>query len=72
MPNENMTNIERFRWKNCLNQTELARQVGVTPATVSAWERRKAFPNSRILPKLAAVLHCKMEELVEAEDAKGA
>ena len=58
-------NVITERRKNLkLTQGELAAELGVTQGAVSQWENGIAFPSLRILVKLAAVLHCTVDEIL--------
>jgi transcriptional regulator with XRE-family HTH domain len=50
-----------------LSQAELARLVGETQENISFWERTDKPPRSDVLPKLARVLHVRLEVLLGAE-----
>ena len=50
-----------------MSQLELAIQMGVLQSTVSNWESEVALPRSRILPDLASVLCCTINDLYVTE-----
>ena len=41
--------------------------VGVTGAAVLAWEQPGRYPEAEKLPKIAAALHCSIDELYGEE-----
>ena len=53
------------------SQAKLAKAVGVSDAAVCQWETGKQLPRAALLPKIAAVLNCTIDELfVCTEDQK--
>ncbi|WP_162012569.1 XRE family transcriptional regulator [Streptococcus sp. S784/96/1] len=56
------TKLKQHRQKN-LSQTAIANELGVTRATLSAWETGKTIPNKKHLNKLAQALQVKIDEL---------
>lgn len=59
--------IRKLRLKSKLTQEALANRLGVAPSTVAMWERRKSNPRATMLPKLAKVLGCTIDELLTEE-----
>lgn len=59
-------NIKAKRLGKGLSQKELAEKVGVGQSTVSMWESGSNLPETRILPTLAQVLGCTIDELFRA------
>ena len=47
-----------------LNQTELAKAVGVSKSTVNCWIKRKSFPEIGTVQKIADALGCKTDDLL--------
>lgn len=47
-----------------LTQTELAGLVGESQANIAYWERSAKPPRSDVLPRLAKVLGCRVEDLL--------
>lgn len=58
-----MNNIQVLRQKKGLSQAELAQRVGVGPSAVSKWESGGIYPKSTLLPKIADILDCKIDEI---------
>lgn len=56
--------ITALRERADLTQTELAERLGVTQGAVSQWEHGLAHPSIRLLPKLADILGCTVDELL--------
>lgn len=57
-----MTLIERRRAKD-LSLFEVAKQIGVKPADVSAWEHQRARPTDAHTKALAALYNCTPEDI---------
>lgn len=56
--------IKELRQALGLTQAELAGQLNLkSPSTVTMWENGDRRPPSTILPRLAIVLHCTVDEL---------
>ena len=51
-----------------ISQAELARRLGVDPATVSYWMSGKKKPTADRLPKIAEALNCTIDSLYTPED----
>ena len=58
-------NIRNIRQKKGMLQTELADKVGVTQGMVSLWETGYCSPSLSSAQKLAEVLDCTIDELIE-------
>lgn len=57
--------LKEYRTKQKLSQTAIANELGVTRATLSAWETSKTVPNKKHLQELAQVLDIKPSDLQE-------
>ena len=62
--------IRRARMRKGLKQTDLASAVGVTPETVSNFERGRTAPSLTTLGKLAHVLGIPPHALLSDQDAR--
>lgn len=51
-----------------LTQAQLAEALGVERATVTMWELGNSWPSARVLPPLADLLVCSIDELYFAPD----
>ena len=60
-----MIALQLQRQKKSLTQSELAEKLGVTPNCVSQWENGQRKPNIIQLKKLASILCCTADELLE-------
>lgn len=61
-----MLGLKALREQAGLSMDELAKAVGVSRQSLSAWEGGKAWPNSMYLQPLARALGCTVEELFHA------
>ncbi len=59
-------NIRDLRESAGLTQGELAAELGVDRSAVTKWETGEAMPRASLLPKLAEVLHCSIDDLYAA------
>lgn len=50
-----------------LNQRQVAERLGISNTTVSMWETGKSLPRGGLLPKLAALYRCTVDELLDGE-----
>lgn len=56
-------NIQKYRKKSSLTQEELATKLGVTFQAVSKWENAKSAPDILLLPMIADLFGCQIDEL---------
>lgn len=56
--------IYSARKKAGLTQMQVANALGITDAAVNQWEKGKTFPKTELLPKLAKLLNCTVDELL--------
>ena len=61
-------NISVAREKRGITQAELADSLCVTQGAISQWETGRSFPRAELLPKLADILGCTVDELLRKED----
>lgn len=60
-----MYSIRRFRLTKGMSQSELAKHLDVSQNTVSQWETGERKPDIIKLKKLAHILNCTTDELLE-------
>lgn len=53
-----------------LSQQDLAQALGVDQSTVCLWETGKTKPRAKLLPKVARLLDCTIDELLADESLK--
>ena len=63
-------NLQKFRKKRGLTQEALAEKLGVTFQAVSKWENAKAAPDIFLLPTIAGVFGCTIDQLFLAVKRK--
>lgn len=63
--------IKERRIELGLSQQKLATKLGVRQNTVSSWETGVRRPDITILPKLASVLGCTIDDLFRKDEANG-
>lgn len=56
--------IKKKREQLGLTQAELAKEMGVDQSAVCLWETGKTLPRAKLLPKLAEILKCSVDDLV--------
>jgi len=59
--------IKTLRKKNDWTQEEMAEAVGVSPQSVSKWERGETYPDITLLPSLANLFKVTVDELIGME-----
>ncbi len=57
--------IRNYRKRHKLSQGEFGRLLGVSPQAVCKWERGNSYPDITILPGLARVLECRIDDFFE-------
>lgn len=62
--------IRQLRQQKGLRQQQLAQRAGVTQPHLSAVERGQRQPSLRMLQRIAAVLGCKLDDLVAERDSQ--
>lgn len=59
--------LKELRKKAGYSQMELAKQIGVTQSNVAKWETGNYYPRPALLPVLADLLHCTIDDLFGRE-----
>ena len=62
-----MSKIRVLRKKAGLSQNELAEKMNLGQTAISMWENGTNFPKSEMLPRLAEVLGCTIDDLFDKE-----
>ena len=62
--------VKSKRLKKNITQDELARMLGVTQQAVMKWENGSSQPRAALLPKLADILGCTVDELLRGGEAR--
>jgi len=55
--------IKAYREEKQLTQLEFGNLLGVTPQAVSKWEKEISFPDVFLLPNLAELMNCQIDDL---------
>lgn len=62
-------NLRRLREKANLTQGEFAKAVGYSyGSTISMWESGYRKPPSNLIPRIAKVLNCSIDDLFEGDE----
>ena len=56
--------IKEKREQKGLTQHDMAEELGVDQSTVCLWEIGKTRPRAKLLPKIAKLLSCTIDELL--------
>lgn len=64
-----MNNIKNIRQMARKTQKEVAALLDIDTSTVAKWEAGKSLPRAELLPKLARLFNCTIDELL-ADDEK--
>ena len=62
--------IRAYRIKVGYSQAELANLIGVSDAAVCMWETGKTAPRAALLPKLAALMNCTVDDLLKDDSSE--
>ena len=57
--------IKIWRQKNNLTQKEFGVKLGVTAQTISNWEREECYPDITLLPHIAELLKCTVNDFFD-------
>ena len=60
-----MNSIKRIRESRNIRQVELAKLLNVTQGAISQWETGNCLPQADMLPQIAKVLDCTIDELLQ-------
>lgn len=53
-----------------MTQEDIAKYLGVTRSAVAMWETGQSLPRADLLPKLAKILECSIDELFETRNTQ--
>ena len=65
-----MKSIKSRRERIGLTQAHFAESLHVSRATVAMWETEKSYPRADLLPKIANLLDCTIDDLYADEPVK--
>ena len=60
------SNIKRLRQEKGMTQERLAEMLCISTAAVSKWEAKNTYPDITMLPDLAALLSCTVNDFFVA------
>ena len=60
--------MRAMREKKDMSQQAVALEIGVERSTVAKWESGKSRPRAELLPKLAKLFGCSIEELLVPDE----
>lgn len=63
-----MNNIQERRKQAGLTQEQLAKALTIDRSTVAKWESGESMPRAQLLPKLAEILKCTIDEIFKAKE----
>lgn len=58
-------NLQKIRKAKNYSQEKLARKLSVSQQSVAKWETGQSLPRAELLPKIAKVLDCTVDELLQ-------
>ncbi len=59
--------IKEYRQHHNVTQKEFAKLIGISPQAISKWEREQGYPDISLLPVLADLLCCSVNDFFECE-----
>ena len=59
--------IKQMREKCGMTQNDLAEKLGLDQSTVCLWETGKTQPRTKLLPKIAELFNCTVDELLASD-----
>ena len=62
-----MRTIKAIRESRSISQKNLAESLNVSQSCVAKWESGGIFPRTQLLPKLASILGCTIDDLFADE-----
>ncbi len=65
-----MDALRAIRIHRGFTQESLANELGIDRSTVTKWETGESMPRAELLPKIAKVLNCTVDELLNSNRRK--
>ena len=59
-----MNKIKVFRKKCNMNQSDLEKKLNLSRTTITKWETGKTYPRIQMLPQIAKILKCTVQDLL--------
>ncbi|MBR6680277.1 MAG: helix-turn-helix domain-containing protein [Clostridia bacterium] len=57
--------IKEYRYRNRLTQEDFGKLLGVSAQAISKWERKECYPDITLLPDVAELLSCSVNDFFE-------
>ena len=54
--------LKSYRYERSITQRQLADMIGITPQSISKWEREECCPDIALLPVLTDAIGCTVDE----------
>ena len=64
---DSVENLMKALEKTRAAQKEFAKLIGISPQAISKWEREQGYPDISLLPVLANLLCCSVNDFFEVE-----
>jgi len=64
-------NLKKYRILKELTQEDVAEFLGITPQSVSKWERGESYPDITLLPALANIFETNLTRICKQFPCKG-
>lgn len=64
-----MNNIKKLRLDRKITQTDLSKILGIKQSTIAMWETGESMPRASLLPELAKVLGCTIDDLFKKRNS---
>ena len=62
-----MNNFKYYRDQAKLRQVEVAEKLNLTQGAVSQWEQEESLPRAELLPEIAKLYGCTVDELLRSD-----
>lgn len=62
-----MNQFQQLREQKGMSQAQLANTLGLDRSTIAKWETGTSMPRANLLPKLAELLGCTVDELLRPQ-----
>lgn len=63
-----MNCMRQLRKSVGLRQVDVAKHLTIKQSAISQWETGATTPSSKMLPRIAALYNCTVDEVLEAQD----
>lgn len=65
-----MKRIKVIRESRGLSQADVAKAINVSQSCVAKWESGGVYPRAQLLPQIARILDCTIDELFKGESLR--